>query len=94
MTAAEQDAFDPPPDPRQDHDHGLVPLTAVDDPPLHRPMVGAEVKVTPEVAVFAGPHAPFTIAMIVTDFRVQPEIAPLLSSVRALNVYVPGVGHE
>ena len=45
----------PPFDPVQFHDHGPLPLTAVDVPALQRLVLGSDVKVPP----FDEPQTPF-----------------------------------
>ena len=56
VVLAEQLAVAPPFDPVQLHDQGPLPLTVLADPELHRPVVGAVVK----IPLFADPHTPFT----------------------------------
>ena len=46
----------PPFDPVQFHDHGPLPLTAVDVPPLQRLVLGSDVNVPP----LDDPQIPFT----------------------------------
>ena len=67
----------PPLDPMQPHDHGPLPLTVVADPELHRPVVGAVVK----IPLFADPHTPFTAVVpdaVVKDRAAGIDAHPIL----------------
>jgi hypothetical protein len=74
VVLAEQLAVAPPFDPVQLHDQGPLPLTVVADPELHRPVVGAVVK----VLLFADPHAPFIALVVKVADTVQLAVIALV----------------
>jgi hypothetical protein len=67
----------PPFDPMHPHDQGPLPLTVVAVPELHRPVVGAVVK----IPLFDDPHTPFTALVpdaVVKDSAVGISAHPIL----------------
>jgi hypothetical protein len=80
---AEQLLTDVPPfDPMQPHDHGPLPLTVVADPELHRPVVGAVVK----IPLFDDPHTPFIALVVKVADTVQLAVIALVVYVVPLRV--------
>jgi hypothetical protein len=75
-------AVAPPFDPIQLHDHGPLPPTVLADPELHKPVVGAVVK----IPLFDDPHTPLIALVVKVADTVQLVVIALVVYVVPLRV--------